>query len=445
MDTICACATPPLNGGISIVRISGEDAKSVALDVFSKKQLPPRTMVLGEVLGDTGVVDKCLCVFFASPNSFTGEDVVEFHCHGGYCVTNTLINLLIKKGVRIALPGEFTKRAFINGKTDLAEAQAVGELIGALSEKSATASVKRLRGELSRKIDSAQDTLTDILAELEVHIEYPEEDIEHTLTLNKLADILRELTRLERTFNTGRLLSEGAQIAIVGRPNVGKSSLLNAFLGTPRAIVTDVAGTTRDTITETYSLDGLPLILTDTAGIRNSDDAVERIGVDISKSEIEKCDVVLFVLDSSCEISGDDREIFALLKTKPHITVLNKSDLEGVVTEKDVKSAFGITPVCISAKHATGLDELKSAIFTACAYDETATEGVMINNARQHEAVLNAINCLNDAINAIKSGLESELIATDLKDAWHCLGFITGKTLTQDIVDRIFSSFCLGK
>ncbi len=445
MKTICACATPPGNGGISIIRISGERAKEVALKIFSAEDLEPRMMTLGDIVSKENVLDRCLCVFFSAPNSFTGEDVVEFHCHGGSVVSAAVIKLLTNNGCAIAQPGEFSKRAFVNGKMDMSEAQAVQEMISALSDASALASAKKLRGELREEIEQMQDELTDILAELEVNIEYPEENLESAHMIPKLDEICEKLMGLKNSFHTGRLLKEGCNVAIVGRPNVGKSSLLNAFLGTNRSIVTNIPGTTRDIISECYDLDGLPLILTDTAGIRNSTDEVEKIGIDFSKKAIEDCDIALMVVDSSVRLTNEDEEIFYGVEAKPCIIVLNKSDLRAVTTATDISEAFGVSPIVISAANASGLSELKDAVFKACAFDIAAIESVMLNNARQHEATTNALRAIGDAKNAITLGFESELIATDLKDAWHDLGIITGRTLDEDIVDRIFESFCLGK
>ncbi len=445
MKTICACATPPGNGGISIVRISGEHAKYISEKVFSVKDLQPRMMTLGDIVTQDGVLDRCLAVYFVSPNSFTGEDVVEFHCHGGQVVTSALIRLLMENGCCVAQPGEFTKRAFLNGKMDISEAQAVGELITAMSERSAQASAKKLRGELREKIERMQDELTDVLAALEVFIEYPEEDLGNEHIVGGIADMVSELEALEGSFHTGRLLKEGCNLAIVGRPNVGKSSLLNSFLGTKRAIVTDIPGTTRDVISECYVLDGLPLVLTDTAGIRESADEVERLGIGFSKKAIEDCDIALLVLDSSSELSAEDEDIFYSIEGKPCIVVLNKSDLAIKLSEELVTRSFGVSPVVVSAANSTGLEELKRAIFSACEYDAAVTESVMLNNARQREATVNAISSLRDAVSAIEQGFESELVATDIKDAWHSLGLITGRTLDEDIVDRIFENFCLGK
>jgi len=357
------------------------------------------------------------------------------------------MNALIKRGVRPALPGEFSKRAFLNGKMDVTQAEAVQEMIGALSEKGAKVSAKHLRGDLKNKIKELQDKLTDVIAAIEAGVEYPEEEIEQSLAeaqLPNLKTVRDEAEKLEKSYDSGKLLREGLNIAIAGRPNVGKSSLLNAILGEDRAIVTSIAGTTRDVISEYYDLRSLPVKFTDTAGIRDARDEVERIGVERSRSMVEEATLVLFVLDGSEAITTEDREIFASVSEKPHIIVLNKTDI-AVTTEQTVSDVFGSMPVSISAKNRQGIEELLDRIFDAVNMDHQLMEGVVVTNTRHKYALSKAVRALTDAYEALSSGIDLDCVSIDLNDAWHALGEVTGVTLTEDIIDRIFEKFCLGK
>lgn len=448
-DTICAPATAAGDAGIAIIRMSGSGAKYALEQVFFKKtaEYEPRRMYLGEICAEGELIDTALGVYFPAPFSYTGEDVCEIQCHGGRMAAELTMRELFRHGVRPALPGEFSKRAFLNGKMDITQAEAVQEMIGALSEKGAKVSAKHLRGDLKRKISELQDALTDVIAAIEAGVEYPEEELEQSLAeaqLPNLQAICAVAKALEKSYDSGKLLREGIQIAIAGRPNVGKSSLLNAILGEDRAIVTSVAGTTRDVISEYYDLRSLPVKFTDTAGIREACDEVERIGVERSRSVLEEASFVLFVLDGAQQITGEDREIFATLSAQPHAIVLNKTDI-AVLTEEDVAAEFGEKPLCISAKNRAGIEELLDAVFHAVNMDQQLMEGVVVTNARHKYALSKAVCALTDAYEALAGGIDLDCVSIDLNDAWHALGEITGVTLTEDIIDRIFEKFCLGK
>ena len=448
-DTICAPSTAAGDAGIAIIRISGAGAKQALTSVFHKKteSYEPRRMYLGEVRDGGELIDTALGVYFPGPFSYTGEDVCEIQCHGGRMAAQLTMNALLKNGVRPALPGEFSKRAFLNGKMDVTQAEAVQEMIGALSEKGAKVSAKHLRGDLKNKITELQDRLTDVIAAIEAGVEYPEEELEQSLAeaqLPNLKAVRDDAEKLEKTYDSGKLLREGLNIAIAGRPNVGKSSLLNAILGEDRAIVTSIAGTTRDVISEYYDLRSLPVKFTDTAGIRDARDEVERIGVERSRSMLEEATLVLFVLDGAEPVTEEDKEIFSSIGEKQHIIVLNKTDI-AVTTEREVENLFGSRPVCISAKNREGIETLLDEIFEAVNMDHQLMEGVVVTNTRHKFALTKAVRALTDAYEALAGGIDLDCVSIDLNDAWQALGEVTGVTLTEDIIDRIFEKFCLGK
>lgn len=439
MDTICALATAAGNAGIAIIRISGPESKKILEKIFlSKYELKPRKMVFGRLkLNETE--DSILAVYFPAPNSFTGEDVCEIHCHGGYFPTKAALETVINAGARPAEAGEFTKRAFLNGKIDLSSAEAVMDYIGAVSEAGAKIAANQLKGALKQKIENYQDRLTDVIAELEAGIEYPEEDLEEDIknkTVPQLKSILADTDALINTFNWGRQLKEGIKIAICGRPNVGKSSLLNAIIGEQKAIVTHIPGTTRDVITETYNIKSIPVVFMDTAGIHETADIVEKIGVERSKKAIEESDITLVVLDVSQELQQEDKEILSAIYSEKTIFVLNKCD-NGIKLDID-----GIKT---SAKLGEGIDELLEKIYEKAVLNRSLSEGLAINNERHLYALKKAETALTEAINAFEFGIDLDCISIDIKTAWNAFGEITGRTVSEDIVDRIFEKFCLGK
>lgn len=448
MHTICAIATAPGNAGISIIRMSGDSSLAILQRIFSKNQLEPRVMTLGTI-SDGEPIDRVLAVYFAAPASYTGEDMVEIHCHGGMIVTKQILDLLLKNGAKAAEPGEFSKRAFLNGKIDVSQAEAVSELISSLSEKSAKLSMRQLNGELGGKIIKMQDELTDVLAAIHTALAYPEEDLEENIisdAILKSEELLGEITSLMNSFKRGKLMREGAKVAIAGRPNVGKSSLLNAILGEQRAIVTSVPGTTRDVISEYYNIRGLPIQLVDTAGIRETDDIVEKIGVERSIDALNTADITLVIFDASGELSSHDIEIAQKAKSQGEvIAVLNKSDLKSKLSETEIREKLGLKPHLISAKTGEGIDELLDDMYNCIMSDDTTAEGITITNVRHAEALKEAAAALLSAKEGAELGVDLDCVSIDINDAWSALGKITGVTLSEEIVDRIFEKFCLGK
>lgn len=451
-STICALATAPGNAGIAIIRLSGEEALTILKKVFRKKteEFLPRYMYLGDVIGKGEVIDRALAVYFSAPASYTGEDVCELHLHGGFMAAKLTMSALMEAGAVPAQPGEFSKRAFINGKMDITQAEAVQDLIGALNEGGARTSVAQLRGKLKEKIINMQDKLTDAIAAIEAGIEYPEENIEQALAEEQLPLLLQvkeDITALINTYDSGRLLKEGAQIAIVGMPNVGKSSLLNSILGEERAIVTDIAGTTRDVIAEYYDLGGVPVKFIDTAGIHDTDDAVEKIGVERSYDAIDNSAMALMLFDASRALTDEDINLYNEIKKRgiPVKIILNKGDAEQKTTERDITLATGLTPIRISALTGENIEMLLDEIKAKVSQDNSVMEGITITSSRHKNSLINAKRSLCDAIEQINDNIDIDCMSIDLKDAWDSLGEITGTTLTEDIVDRIFSKFCLGK
>ena len=405
-------------------------------------------MTLGTI-SDGEPIDRVLAVYFAAPASYTGEDMVEIHCHGGMIVTKQILDLLLKNGAQPAEPGEFSKRAFLNGKMDVSQAEAVSELISSLSEKSAKMSMRQLNGELGSKVSKMQDELTDVLASIHTALAYPEEDLEESIisdAIEKADFLLDEIRSLIDSFKRGKLMREGAKVAIAGKPNVGKSSLLNAILGEQRAIVTHIPGTTRDVISEYYNIRGLPIQLVDTAGIRKTDDIVEKIGVERSIEALNTADITLLIFDASKELSEQDVEIALKAKSQGEvIAVLNKSDLEPKLSAKEISDKLNLEPHLISAKTGEGVDALLDEMYISIMSDDALAEGVTITNARHAAALKEAASALESAKEGAELGVDLDCVSIDINDAWSALGKITGVTLSEEIVDRIFEKFCLGK
>lgn len=450
-DTICAIGTPAGMGGISIIRISGPDALPALQQIFFPKRgavEQPRYAYLGDIRDGAALIDQAIGIWYRAPYSYTGEEVCEIQCHGGMVVTNMILELLIRRGVRPAAPGEFTKRAFLNGKLSLDEAESVQEHISAMSVKGAMESAKRLEGRLTEKIRSLQDSLTDSIAKMEAAVEYPEEELPVIEECARDISVLREeVDKLLATYESGKLLQEGMRIAICGTPNVGKSSLLNAILGESRAIVTNIPGTTRDVLKEYYVYRGVPLIFSDTAGIRATEDIVEKMGVDRSLEVLDACDAALFLLDASREIEAKDWDIAARLRQGKGtvIAILNKTDLPAVTTCEDVKERLGFDAISISAATGEGINAVLERIYQIAEGHAGLAEGLTISNVRHKNALLQARQSLEDAERACVDYMDADCISIDLMDAWRSLGEITGETVSEDIIDRIFSKFCLGK
>lgn len=455
MDTIAAIATGTVQTAIGIIRISGEDAILAADAVFrassgvKMQDAEPRKLVYGELLDATGeVIDRCLCTCSHAPHSYTGENTAELQCHGSPAVLRAALEALFSVGVRQAQAGEFTKRAFLNGCMDLTQAEAVIDLISAETAAAAKNAAGQLGRAISSKTDAIYDELVNIMSHYHAVIDYPDEDVEEFELANYLAvieDSISSLSRLAATFERGKILKEGIPATIIGRPNAGKSSLLNSLLGYDRAIVTDIAGTTRDTIEEKVRLGDVILRLSDTAGMRESDDVVERIGIERAAAAANSSELVIAVFDGTQPLAEEDRLVLeTAARAARKIAVINKSDMDIVINMDEIESRIGET-VIISAVTGAGIEELGAAIETMFA-DKSATPiGELITNARQAEAVLRALSALQNTRSAMLDGVTPDAVLTAAEDAANALGELSGKTLRDDVVSRIFERFCVGK
>ena len=456
-DTIAAISTPIGIGGIGIIRVSGKEAISIVDKIFraaNKKSLyevNSHTITYGHIVSQSGkVLDEVLIMLMKGPKTFTREDVIEINCHGGPIPLNAVLMETINAGARLAESGEFTKRAFLNGRIDLAQVEAIMDIIESKTELSLSQAVGQLEGNLSKKIKEYQDILMQIIARIEVSIDYPEYDEDEPITNDfelELRALLNELNELFKTADTGKMIREGVKTAIVGRPNVGKSSLLNALLEENKAIVTDIPGTTRDVVEAYLNIDGIPFQLLDTAGIRETEDVVEQIGVERSKHSIEEADLVLMLIDAHEGLLEKDKEILQGVHGKHVIYVLNKTDLGSNISTEIVKEYFSNGKlVHISAKEQEGLKELKDAMKEIVMRgNATVNNRATISNQRQKQALINAIKSLNKVIEAIEMGLPEDCLAIDLHDAFGHLGMIVGESLKEEIINQLFSRFCLGK
>ena len=445
-DTIAAIATPPGKGGIGIVRVSGPRTTAIAQAIL-KRVPPPRAACRARFYAaDDGVIDDGLALFFPAPGSFSGEDVLELHGHGGPVVMDMLLARALQAGARMARPGEFSQRAFLNGKLDLAQAEAVADLIDSASQIAARCAQRSLQGEFSRRVDAAVETLVEIRAHVEGAIDFPEDEIDFLADSDlehRLSDLLAELSAVEAAAAQGCLLREGISVVIAGRPNVGKSSLLNRISGRDAAIVTEVPGTTRDVLREYVHLDGLPVHVIDTAGLRATEDAVEIHGISRAKREIRDADVVLAMVDDRDADVSEHEALFAEIGEGPaRIVARNKVDLSGNVPGQDPHVAP--PEVRISAKTGAGIEALKRCLKATVGYRETG-EGAFTARRRHLEALAAARTHGNLALAQLRGRREAELIAEDLRCMQRALGEITGAFTTEDLLDRIFSSFCIGK
>jgi len=454
-QTIIAPATPPGEGGVGIIRLSGPMAEPVLSRFFFPTRLSSTNVLTshhlyhGFLRNSAGVLlDEVMAVIMRAPRSFTKEDVAEIHCHGGKLVMQRILDLFLESGsVRMARPGEFTLRAFLNGRLDLTQAEAVVEIIRAKSEVACNVALRQLEGRLSRVLYRFRDELAELLALVEVHIDFPEEDVEWfdvQKIVARAKNVIREIEGLISTFDDGRVVREGLSVLILGRPNVGKSSLLNALLGESRAIVTNVPGTTRDTIEECFSLAGIPLRLVDTAGIRHTSDPVELEGVRRAREKVASADLVLFVVDGSVSPSEDDRFAFAACEGSRLILVVNKSDLPPAPLESPFSS---LSSVRVSTHTGTGLGALEQSIVSLFSSSLAAGdhESPMISDRRHLDALLRVRGALSRFCVAAEEVVSPEFLAIELRDALQSLGEITGETTPDDILDRIFSRFCIGK
>lgn len=456
-DTIAAIATPPGTGGIAILRVSGEKALTLVEPLFQPKQKNlnikeyPRCLIYGHIMDADEVIDEVLLSYMPGPASYTGEDVVEINTHGGYVVVERIFHLILKQGVRFADAGEFTKRAFLNGRIDLTQAEAIYDIIEAKTDKGLSIAQQQLKGSLSRKIEVLREDVTAQLAQLTAAIDFPEEDDVPEITSEQLVTDLtktkQEIERLLASFSTGKIYREGIHCVIVGKPNVGKSSLLNALLEENRAIVTDIAGTTRDVIEEHYSLDGIPLRIVDTAGIRESSDPVEQIGVEKSRQNMEEADLLLVMFDASLPFEKEDADILADVSNPHSIAIVNKLDRKKVWDYRDNPDFTRFAQVLeLSIRDNPELEEVKEAVRTLLTRgDLRVDQETILSNVRHKQALEKAKRACDDALEALALGISFDVVETDFKQIWTALGEITGDTVQEDLLTVIFSKFCIGK
>lgn len=455
-DTIAAVSTSLGEGGVSIIRVSGDKALPIVDSIFkgkngkSLKDMKTYTMRYGFIVDKDSqeVIDEVIVSFMKGPRSFTAEDTVEINCHGGVVSTNRVLKETLKAGARLAERGEFTKRAFLNGRIDLSQAEAVIDIINAKTELSMKSAIKQSEGRISKEMFKIRQELLGLIAHIEATVDYPEDDLEEFTSKqvnNKLKDIIININKLLSTAEEGKMLKEGIKVVIVGKPNVGKSSLLNALLDDNRAIVTDIPGTTRDVIEEYINIDGIPIKLIDTAGIREAKDVVEKIGVDRSKEKIEEADLIILMLDLSRKLDKEDQEIIDFIKNKKYIVLLNKNDLNKEIDEKDLNKLNSNYIINTSVKTGDGIDKAKECIKELFFKGDINTEDIYITNNRHKEALIRAKESLNSAINILNNVEAIDLASIDIRNAWSYLGEITGETVEEDIIDKIFSEFCLGK
>ena len=454
MNTIAAISTAPGIGGIGIVRISGEDTFKILDKVFIPKykekisNIKGYTIKYGHIFDGTEIVDEVLVSYFKSPKSYTKEDMCEINTHGGVVVLNKILDLCLEKGAELAEPGEFTKRAFLNGRLDLSQAEAVIDIINSKTDREAKVSVKQLNGNVSYKIKEIKKDILSILADIEASIDYPEYDIEevtNTKILNFLNEINIKLESLENGFENGKLIKEGVKVVILGRPNAGKSSLLNLILDEERAIVTNIEGTTRDTIEEFVTIKGIPFKIIDTAGIRNSNDEIEKIGVNKALNLAKQSDVIIGIFDINKKLSKDDYKIIDVLKNNKSLIILNKNDLE-IKIEKDILEKLNIPMIEMSTFNHDDLEKVYSVLEQMFKINEISYDNdTIITNERHKNAIRKSRKHINNAIKTIKNNMPIDIISSDMKQILEELGKITGDTVTEDIINEIFSKFCLGK
>lgn len=456
-DTICAIATPIGEGGVAIIRISGEKALEIAGKIFVGKRkkdindMKTYTMRYGTVIDQSSgeVIDDVIISYMKMPHSYTGENVVEVNCHGGVVATNRVLNEIVKAGARLAEPGEFTKRAFLNGRIDLSQAEAIMDIITAKTELSMKSAMMQSNGALSKEIGELRKYLLNVLALIEYAVDFTEDDedvVDDNLILQIKDGVGKTLSRVNsllKNADEGKIIRDGLNVVIVGKPNVGKSSLLNSLLKEKRAIVTDVPGTTRDVIEEYINLDGIPIKITDTAGIRDTEDTVEKIGVEKSKQKIEEADLIILMLDTSREIDDEDRIIIDSIKNKKYLVLLNKVDLESKLTDDLINELDN--KIEISAKTGFGLEKLKEEIKRLFFNGEIDTESLIISNTRHKQALYRTLEDCKNALDRLDANEYLDLISIYVTAAMRALGEITGDELEEDVLNKIFSEFCVGK
>lgn len=456
-DTIAAVSTAVGEGGIGIVRMSGDKALEILERVFKSTKnkdvmkMKSYTMMYGNFINPKGEekIDEVIVSYMKAPNTYTREDVVEINCHGGIVAVKKILSILLNNGARLAEPGEFTKRAFLNGRIDLSQAEAVIDIIRSKTEESLKIALDQTQGKLSSRVKGIMNNILRELAHIEAAVDFPEDDIDDLLSLNIINNgrkILEELELLIKNAEAGKILREGLNTIIIGKPNVGKSSLLNALLQEKRAIVTDIPGTTRDVIEEYINIKGIPVKLVDTAGIREARDIVEKIGVEKSKEYIDKADLIILMLDASRPLDDEDRKIIEIVKNKRVILVINKYDLPVKISNKEIEELIKYKNIInASVGRENGIDEIKDAIVEMVYEGNISIKDIFVTNVRHMDIFIKAKASIEKGIETLKKGYPVDFASIEFKDAYLKLGEITGDTVADDIIDRIFKDFCIGK
>ena len=455
MSTIASISTAPGIGGIGIIRMSGEKCFEILSKIFYPKnpykieEIKGYTIKYGYIKENEKIIDEVLVSFFKAPHSYTAENMCEINSHGGTVVMREILDICLKNGAELAQPGEFTKRAFLNGRMDLSQAEAVIDIINAKSNREAKEGIKQLEGFLTQEINKIKQRILDIMTNIEVSIDYPEYDVEEMQEneiKDKLTNIKEELEKLEKSFDNGKIIKEGIKTAIIGRPNAGKSSLLNAILKEDRAIVTEYEGTTRDTIEEFVNINGIPLKLIDTAGIRNTENAVEKIGIEKSKKIAKEADLSLVIIDGSKPLEKEDIEILKIVNPNKTIIILNKIDLGLIIKDENEELKDFKNKVEISALNKEGINELYNKITQMFNLNQINLDNeIIITNERHKNIIKKAINNVEKAIDSLNNNMSVDIVAISIKEVLSNLGEITGDEASEEIINEIFARFCLGK